>query len=156
MLKPLFTVFILAITLIGCAGPGSLSGDVFSASEAKKVQNVSYGVIISIRPITIQKDGDRVPLGAIGGAVLGGLLGNTVGGGTGRTLATGAGAVAGGVAGQSAQNFLNKSKGVQLEIRKENNDIISVVQEQGSTQFFVNQRVMIASIGNSVTVSPHY
>ncbi len=121
-----------------------------------KVQNISYGVIISIRHITIQNSDDQILLGAIGGAVLGGLLGNTGGGATGRTLATGAGAVAGGVAGHRVQNFLNKSKGVQLAIRKENNDIISVVQEQGSTQFFVNQRVLLAIIGNSATVSHHY
>ncbi len=104
-MKPLFAVFILATTLIGCVGHSSLSGDVFSASEAKKIQNISDGVIISIRPITIQKAGDQIPLGVIGGAVLGVLLGNTVGGATGRTLATGAGAVVGGVAGHSVQNF---------------------------------------------------
>lgn len=154
MLKPLCTSFLLATTLTGCVGPSTLSGDVFSASQAKQVQNVSYGVITSVRHITIQKDSDGNPIAAISGAVIGGLLGNTVGGGKGKNLATGAGAVAGGIAGQSVQNLFNKSKGVQLEIRKDDGATISVVQEQGPTQFFVNQRVMIASSGRTVTVSP--
>ncbi|KDS03042.1 outer membrane lipoprotein SlyB [Salmonella enterica subsp. enterica serovar Heidelberg str. RI-11-014316] len=69
-------------------------------------------------------------IGAIGGAVLGGFLGNTIGGGTGRSLATAAGAVAGGVAGQGVQSAMNKTQGVELEIRKDDGNTIMVVQKQ--------------------------
>lgn len=79
---------------------GSLSGDVYSASEAKQVQNVTYGTVVNARPVQIQGGDENNVMGAIGGAVLGGFLGNTVGGGTGRSLATATGAVASGVAGQ--------------------------------------------------------
>ncbi|VDZ79127.1 outer membrane lipoprotein SlyB [Salmonella bongori] len=63
-------------------------------------------------------------IGAIGGAVLGGFLGNTIGGGTGRSLATAAGAVAGGVAGQGVESAMNKTQGVELEIRKDDGNTI--------------------------------
>lgn len=154
MIKPLIAVAIAAVTLTGCANNNTLSGDVFSASQAKQVQTVTYGTLLSVRPVTIQGGDDNNVMGAIGGAVLGGFLGNTVGGGTGRNLATAAGAVAGGMAGQGVQGAMNRTDGVQLEVRKDDGTTILVVQKQGPTRFSVGQRVMLASSGSTVTVSP--
>ena len=78
----------------------------------------------------------------------------TIGGGTGRSLATAAGAVAGGVAGQGVQGAMNKTQGVELEIRKDDGSTIMVVQKQGNTRFSAGQRVVLASNGSQVTVSP--
>ncbi|KYP97510.1 membrane protein, partial [Sodalis-like endosymbiont of Proechinophthirus fluctus] len=84
-----FTLVVLAcMTLAGCANNSTLSGDVYSASEAKQVQSVTYGTLVGVRPVQIQGGEDSNVIGAIGGAVLGGFLGNTVGGGSGRSLAT--------------------------------------------------------------------
>lgn len=77
-----------------------------------------------------------------------------MGGGTGRSLATAAGAVAGGVAGQGVQGAMNKTQGVELEIRKDDGNTIMVVQKQGDTRFSAGQRVVLASNGRQVTVSP--
>ena len=132
----------VGLSLVGCVNNDTLSGDVYTASEAKQVQNVSYGTIVNVRPVQIQGGDDSNVIGAIGGAVLGGFLGNTVGGGTGRSLATAAGAVAGGVAGQGVQSAMNKTQGVM------------VVQKQGNTRFSPGQRVVLASNGSQVTVSP--
>ena len=139
MIKRVLVVSMVGLSLVGCVNNDTLSGDVYTASEAKQVQNVSYGTIVN---------------GAIGGAVLGGFLGNTVGGGTGRSLATAAGAVAGGVAGQGVQSAMNKTQGVELEIRKDDGNTIMVVQKQGNTRFSPGQRVVLASNGSQVTVSP--
>ncbi|SPW57613.1 outer membrane lipoprotein [Escherichia coli] len=73
---------------------------------------------------------------------------------TGRSLATAAGAVAGGVAGQGVQSAMNKTQGVELEIRKDDGNTIMVVQKQGNTRFSPGQRVVLASNGSQVTVSP--
>ncbi len=91
---------------------------------------MTYGTVLNARPVTIQAGEDGNVIGAIGGAVLGGLLGNTIGGGTGNTLATAAGAIAGGLAGQEAQGALNRSQGVQLEIRLDSGKNIVVVQNK--------------------------
>ena len=153
MIKRVLIVSLAGLSLVGCANTDSLSGDVYTASEAKQVQNVTYGTIVNVRPVKIQAgDNDNV-IGAIGGAVLGGFLGNTVGGGTGRSLATAA-AVAGGVAGQGVQGAMNKTQGVELEIRKDDGNTIMVVQKQGDTRFSAGQRVVLASNGRQVTVSP--
>ncbi|WP_409158293.1 glycine zipper 2TM domain-containing protein [Pectobacterium sp. B2J-2] len=154
MMKRLLVVTLAGITLAGCANTSTLSGDVYSASEAKQVQTVTYGTIVSTRPVQIQAGEDSNVIGALGGAVLGGFLGNTIGGGSGRSLATAAGAVAGGVAGQSATSALNRTQGVELEIRRDDGSTIMVVQKQGDTKFSVGQRVAMASNGRNITVSP--
>ncbi len=150
----LLIVALTGVTLAGCVNDNSLSGDVYSASEAKQIQNVTYGTLVSVRPVQIQGDDNTNVIGAIGGAVLGGFLGNTVGGGTGRSLATAAGAVAGGVAGQGVQSSMNKSQGVELEIRRDDGTTIAVVQKQAASRYSVGQRVSMASNGREVTVSP--
>lgn len=42
----------------------------------------------------------------------------------------------------------------QLEIRKDDGNTIMVVQKQGNTRFSPGQRVVLASNGSQVTVSP--
>lgn len=110
MIKRVLVVSMVGLSLVGCVNNDTLSGDVYTASEAKQVQNVSYGTIVNVRQVQIQGGDDSNVIGAIGGAVLGGFLGNTIGGGTGRSLATAAGAVAGGVAGQGVQSAMNKRR----------------------------------------------
>ncbi|KAJ9433275.1 MULTISPECIES: outer membrane lipoprotein SlyB [Enterobacterales] len=154
MIKRFVAVALTGLTLAGCANDSTLSGDVYSASEAKQVQSVSYGTLVSVRPVKIQGGDENNVIGAIGGAVLGGFLGNTIGGGSGRSLATAGGAVLGGVAGQGVQGAVNKSDGVELEIRKDDGNTIMVVQKQAATRYSVGQRVVMASNGSQVTVSP--
>lgn len=154
MMKRLIVVALAGITLAGCANNSTLSGDVYSASQAKQVQSVTYGTLVGVRPVQIQGGEDSNVIGAIGGAVLGGFLGNTVGGGSGRSLATAAGAVAGGVAGSSVEGAVNRTQGVELEVRKDDGNTIMVVQKQGNTRFSVGQRVALSSNGRTITVSP--
>lgn len=153
MLRAL-AVSLIGLSLAGCVNNDTLSGDVYPASEAKQVQNVTYGTIVHVRPVQIQAGEDNNVIGALGGAVLGGLLGNTVGGGTGRTLATAAGAIAGGVAGQQVQGSINKTQGVELEIRRDDGQSVTVVQKQGTTRYYAGQRVVMTGNGRQVTVSP--
>ncbi|MEI7256397.1 glycine zipper 2TM domain-containing protein [Dickeya dadantii] len=154
MMKRFLVITLAGITLAGCANTSTLSGDVYSASEAKQVQTVTYGTVVSTRPVQIQAGEDSNVIGTLGGAVLGGLVGNTVGRGTGRNLATAAGAVAGGVAGNSIEGAVNRVQGVELEIRKDDGSTIMVVQKQGDTKFYAGQRVAMASNGRSINVSP--
>ena len=154
MIKRFVAVALAGITLAGCTNTSTLSGDTYSASEAKQVQSVSYGTLVSVRPVKIQGGDDNNVIGAIGGAVLGGFLGNTIGGGTGRSLATAGGAIAGGLAGQGVQGAVNKTDGVELEIRKDDGNTIMVVQKQAASRYSVGQRVALASNGRQITGSP--
>lgn len=154
MIMRLLVVALAGVTLAGCVNDNSLSGDVYSASEAKQIQSVTYGTLVSVRPVQIQGDDNTNIIGAIGGAVLGGFLGNTIGGGAGKSLATAAGAVAGGVAGQGVQSSMNKSQGVELEIRRDDGSTIAVVQKQAASRYAAGQRVAMTTNGREITVSP--
>ncbi|MER1692924.1 glycine zipper 2TM domain-containing protein [Proteus mirabilis] len=154
MFKHLLVGLFAVPTLAVCVNTSSLSGDTYTASQAKQAQNVTYGTIVSVRAVNIQAGSDENVLGAIGGAVLGGLLGNTIGGGTGRNLATAAGAIAGGMAGQQAQGALNTTKGVQLEVRLDSGKTVVVVQKADNTAYRQGQRVAVIGNGNNLTVSP--
>ncbi|BDH46124.1 hypothetical protein TUM12370_21680 [Salmonella enterica subsp. enterica serovar Choleraesuis] len=154
MISRVLVVSLVGLTLAGCANTSTLSGDVYTASEAKQVQSVSYGTITNIRQVQIQAGNDSNIIGTLGGAVLGGFLGNTIGGGTGRSLATAAGAVAGGAAGNKIESSVDRVQGVELEIRKDDGNTIMVVQKQGNSRFSVGQRVSMASNGSQITVSP--
>ncbi|RLR18496.1 glycine zipper 2TM domain-containing protein [Sodalis-like symbiont of Bactericera trigonica] len=154
MMKRLIVVALAGMMVASCANNSTLSSDVYSSSEAKQVQSVTYGTLVGVRSVQIQGGEDSNVIGAIGSAVLGGFLGNTVGGGRGRSLATAAGAVAGGLAGSSVEGAVNRTQGVELEVRKDDGNTIMVVQKQGNTRFSVGQRVALASNGRTITVSP--
>lgn len=126
--KKMTVLAVLTSTLAGCANGDIFSGDVYTADRAKQVQTVTYGTIQSVRHVKIQAE-DSGLLGTVGGAVVGGLLGSTVGGGTGRSLAAAGGAIAGAVAGKTINDKINQVNGVELEIRKENGEVIAVVQK---------------------------
>ncbi|PVZ85671.1 hypothetical protein C9426_18475 [Serratia sp. S1B] len=154
MTKTIVGIAIAVAVLSGCATNQTSSGDTFTASQARQANFVTYGTLVTVRPVTIQGGNGNNTAGAVGGAVIGGLLGNTVGGGSGRNLATGAGAVGGAVVGSNVQGAMNRSAGVELEVRRDDGVNIVVVQAQGSTQFHVGQRVALVTNGNTTTVSP--
>ncbi|ETO49728.1 membrane protein [Yersinia pestis S3] len=62
--------------------------------------------------------------------------------------------VAGGVVGQQVQSLMNRSSGVELEVRRDDGSTFLVVQAQGVTQFHPGQRVTIATSGSTVTITP--
>ncbi len=45
---------------------------------------------------------------------------------------------------------MNKTQGVELEIRKDDGNTIMVVQKQGNTRFSAGQRVVLASNGSQL------
>lgn len=73
MILRVLAVSMIGFTLAGCVSSSGLSGDVYSASEAKQVQSVTYGTIVHTRAVQIQGGDDSNAIGAIGGAVLGGF-----------------------------------------------------------------------------------
>jgi outer membrane lipoprotein SlyB len=153
MILRVLGVSLIGLTLAGCVNNDSLSGDVYSASEAKQVQNVTYGTVVNARPVQIQ-GGDENNVWARSAVRCWVVSWVTPSAAVPVVLATAAGAVAGGVAGQGVQGAMNKTQGVELEIRKDDGNTIMVVQKQGSTHFSAGQRVVLASNGQQVTVSP--
>ena len=88
----------MSIGLTGCANTDVFSGDVYSADQAKEARSISYGTIVSVRPVKIQADNNGV-IGSVGGGALGGIAGSTIGGGTGQAIASVVGAIGGAIVG---------------------------------------------------------
>lgn len=142
-------VVFVAAWLAGCATPQS--GTVYSQSEARTMQTVQTGTITAIQHVTIE--GNSNALGAVAGGAVGAAAGHTLGGGTGKTLTTILGAVGGAIAGSQIQKQAGTQKGLQLTIKLDSGQTVSVVQS-AAQQFYVGQRVRLISSGSHTRVSP--
>lgn len=141
---------LMIIFLSGCQS--SLTGETYSRDEARKVQRVEYGMIEYIR--LVQIEGTKTPIGSAAGAAVGGVAGSSIGAGKGKTIATVLGAVAGGVAGAAIEESSTRRQGVEITVRKDNGQLISVVQEVSSkVSYSVGDRVRILKIRDTVRIA---
>ena len=143
-------VFCLCILLAagGCATTGGKS---YSKDEARQVQTVQRGVILSIDEVTIEADAGIVGT-AIGGT-LGGVIGSTMGRGAGRVLATAGGAAIGAVLGALGEKAVRTEKAYEFMIELENNGgTISVVQAIDAAYAVGDHVRILRSSGNRARV----
>jgi outer membrane lipoprotein SlyB len=120
----------LGLLMSGCAS--SMFGGAYSREQTRQVQEVQMGVVEGVR--SVQIEGTKSPVGALGGAALGGVAGSAVGEGTGKAAATVAGALLGGLAGSAAEEAVTRQPGVEITVRLDNGRTIAVTQ--GADEFF--------------------
>lgn len=120
---------LMSFGLVACSNTDIYSGNVYEGYEAKSAKAISYGVILSSRPVKIQAGADQNALGGIAGGVIGGILGSNIGGGSGQMLASAVGAVAGAVVGSKAEEKFNQVDSLELVIKKDNGQEIVAVQK---------------------------
>ncbi|OOF77058.1 hypothetical protein BKG96_08970 [Rodentibacter caecimuris] len=151
-MKKMAVALALAVTLgvTGCANTDIFSGDVYSASQAKEARSISYGTLVSVRPVKIQADNQGV-IGSVGGGVLGGVAGSVIGGGRGQAIATAVGAIAGAIAGSKIEEKASQVNAAELVIKKDDGKSIVVVQK-ADPKFVAGKRVQIVG-GSSLNVS---
>ena len=118
----------MSLNLVSCANEDIYGGNVYSGAQAKEARSISYGTIVSTRPVKIQSDNQGV-VGTIGGGAIGGIAGSAIGGGTGRALATAVGAVAGAVVGSKVEEKASQVSAIEMVIRKDDGKEIVVVQK---------------------------
>lgn len=151
-MKKMAVALALAVTLgvTGCANTDIFSGDVYSTSQAKEARSISYGTLVSVRPVKIQADNQGV-IGSVGGGVLGGVAGSAIGGGRGQAIATAVGAIAGAIAGSKIEEKASQVNASELVIKKDDGKSIVVVQK-ADPKFVAGKRVQIVG-GSSLNVS---
>jgi outer membrane lipoprotein SlyB len=138
------------VLVTGCQS--TLTGESYSRSEARKVQQVQYGVVEYLRPVVIE--GTKTPVGAGAGAAIGGIGGSSVGSGKGAAVAAVVGAVAGGVAGAAVEEQATKRQGVEITVRLDNKQIIAVVQEVSpAVSFQVGDRVRVLTVNGTTRIA---
>ncbi|GJH43221.1 glycine zipper 2TM domain-containing protein [Pasteurella canis] len=141
---------LMSLGLVGCANTDIYSGNVYEGNQAKETRSISYGTIVSSRPVKIQADNQGI-IGTIGGGALGGIAGSTIGGGTGQMIATTVGAIAGAVIGSKVEEKATQVDALELVIRKDNGQEIVVVQKYDAS-LMAGARVRIVG-GSRVNVS---
>ena len=127
-MKKIALAVLMSLTLVSCANEDIYGGNVYSGAQAKEARSISYGTIVSTRPVKIQSDNQGV-VGTIGGGAIGGIAGSAIGGGTGRALATAVGAVAGAVVGSKVEEKASQVSAIEMVIRKDDGKEIVVVQK---------------------------
>ena len=133
-------VFVPAVALTAaCASYGPQD---YSTREARTIENVAYGTVVSARPVRLNEN--QAGVGTVGGAAVGGLLGSAVGHGSGSLAATVLGAVGGGLAGNAIERNATTQNGEEVVVRMDNGQTIAVVQG-GWQDFASGQRVQIVT-----------
>lgn len=144
-------VILLLCLMLAAGGCATTGGKSYSKDEARQVQTVQRGVILSIEEVTIEQDASIVGTGI--GGVLGGVIGSTMGKGTGRVLATAGGAAVGAVLGALGEKEIRTEKAYEFMIDLEDKaGTISVVQAIDGTYAVGDHVRVLRSSGNRARV----
>lgn len=159
-MKKFVTLAMLVTFISGCSNSDIYSGDVYTADQAKQVQQVSYGTVVSVRAVKIQanaSDGkSQNVIGSLGGAALGGVIGNSIGNGTGKIIAIATGAIGGAILGGEIEDKASQANAVELEVKQEDGGNIILIQKGSVKQFYVGQNVRLVTNGKQISASPRY
>jgi outer membrane lipoprotein SlyB len=148
--QSLLALTLSSVLFLGACGTGGLTGETYTREDARKVQQVQFGNVISVRPVVIEGNREGI-IGNLGGGVIGGIAGSTLGDGSGRAIATVIGAIAGGIAGQATQEKATRKQGQEISITMDTGRTVSVVQEVVEDKFFqAGERVRLLEV-NGVT-----
>ncbi|WP_037586617.1 membrane protein [Stenoxybacter acetivorans] len=145
------TAVILSLSVLGCANTNTLSGDVYTAEQAKTVRSVAFGTIVSANPVKIQNK--ETGLGGLSGGAIGGIAASGIGGGRGSAIASVVGGVVGLVVGNKIEQAIDATSALELTIRRDNGEEFVVVQKYDN-RFTPGARVRIVGSGNNVNVTP--
>lgn len=143
---------ISSVSLVGCNSAPSAS--VYKSSEALKPQRVEFATVLAVRSVTIDTSTDS-KVGTIAGGAIGGIAGSRYGSGRGVDALLGGviGATVGAVAGSTAENMASKSDGLDITVRTEAGETLSIVQA-ADMEISVGQRVRLLMQNGKYRVAP--
>ena len=144
-------ISLVCFSLTGCVS--GLEGSSYSRSEARQIQQVEFGAVLSTKPVIIE--GQRTDWGELSGVIIGGIAGSSVGEGKGQQIATTLGAIGGAVAASVVEEKATRVQGLELTVKMDSGKILSIVQEvEEINQFQKGQRVRVLMQGSLARVSP--
>lgn len=123
----------------GCAWR-SYANDVYTDSDTQKAHSIVMGTVTDVRVVTIERGVSGA--GAAAGGSVGAALGSTNTNRNGQLAASVLGGVAGGFAGQAVEAHMSKTQGLEISMRLDDGQRISVVQA-GDEVFKKGDRVQV-------------
>ena len=144
------TILALAIaaTLAACS---TTSPDVISRNDAQRMSTVLDGVVLSVRPVTVE--GNQSGAGAVAGGVVGGIAGSSVGGRRESGVVGILAAVAGSVVGNAIERNATREEALEIMVQLKSGERRSVVQAKGSESLNAGDRVILVTTGGKVRVT---
>ena len=142
---------LLATSVAVLAACSTTSPDVIKREDAQRLSQVQDGVVLSVRPVTV--DGSQSGTGAVAGGVVGGVAGSSVGGRR-EGIAVGVlGAVAGAVAGNLIERGATRESAVEVLVQLPGGERRAIVQAKGSETLAAGDAVILVTSGGKTRVT---
>ena len=140
---------VMSLALGACA---TSSPDLIQRGDAQRYSRVEDGVVLSVRPVTV--DGSQSGVGAAVGGVTGAVAGATRGGSNAESNVIGLlVGVAGAAAGNAIERMATREEALELLIQLKGGERRAVVQAKGSEQLVPGDAVIIVTTGGKVRVT---
>lgn len=142
-------IVIFVAALCACA---TSSPDVISRKDAQVASQVQDGVVISIRPVTV--DGSQTGMGAAAGGVVGAMVGS--GGSSIQREQVSLGILAGvaaAVAGNAIERMATREEAFEIIVQLPNGERRAIVQAKGNETLLAGDPVIIVTSGNKIRVT---
>jgi outer membrane lipoprotein SlyB len=143
------TTLCLATLLAACS---TTSPDVIKRGDANRMDTVIDGVVLSVRPVSVE--GSQSGVGAAAGGAVGGIAGSSIGSGR-RDSNVGAvlGAVAGAVVGNTVERMATREAAFEILVQLPGGERRAIVQAQGGESLQPGDPVVIVTSGQRVRVT---
>jgi outer membrane lipoprotein SlyB len=129
-----------------------MTGDHYSASEARSVAEVSFGKIVHLREVTL--DGSNSGTGSNGLSLMGSIAGSANGFGLKSYATSAGGGLLGSIVGTGVEERVTRKHGLEFVIQLDGGRTIAVVQQRDNTVYQVGQRVRVMVLNTSTRVVP--
>ena len=145
-----FLITTLSFMFISSCVTSSLQPEVVSRFDAQKQQYVVFGIVEDITSVIIESDRE---VGAIAGAAIGGKIGKEITDSEPEEdIATVLGALIGSSIG--SEIAADKKQGIELLIKTDSGNFVSIIQEVGSYSFTKGKKVRIVRRNGKSRVIP--
>jgi len=151
-MKNLFSLTIVIAAVATLAACANSSPDVIRRSDTQTMSQVQDGVVLTIRPVTV--DGSQSGVGGVVGGVVGAIAGSAGSGVQREQNVLGVlGAVAGAAAGNAIERMSTKEEAVEIVVQLTNGERRAIVQAKGGETLLAGDKVVIVTSGRKVRVS---
>ena len=117
----------LGVILTGCSATSApVSDNKAGTLKRERAEEIQTGIVVKVKKITVL--GKRSSAGYSVGRVAGSIAGGAVGSGYGSVAGSIAGAFIGGSLGSSADKGLQKKPGLEISVRLDNGEHVTVTQ----------------------------
>lgn len=143
---------LVCLALLGALGAcTTTSPDVISRQDANRMATVIDGVVLSLRPVTVE--GTQSGVGSAAGGVVGGIAGGSIGGRRESVAGAVLGAVAGAVAGNAVERMTTREEAVELLVQLRSGERRAIVQAKAGETLNPGDAVIIVTTGGKVRVT---